>query len=52
MPQLPANIESAHPGQHDIEDGHLEIAAGRLNQSMLSVSACLDGVPFPMKPLG
>ena len=52
MPQLPANIESAHAGQHDIEDRHLEITACRLNQPMLSVSAGLDGVAFPMKPLG
>ena len=52
MAQFPADVESASAGQHDIEDGHLEIAAGRLNQSMLSVSASLYGVALPVQPLG
>jgi len=52
MAQLPANVESASAGQHDIEDGHFEIAAGRLNQSVLAVAAGLDGVAFAVQPLG
>jgi hypothetical protein len=52
MPQFPADIESTPAGEHDIEDGQLEITAGRLNQSMLAVSAGLHRVAFPVQSLG
>ena len=52
MAQLSADIEAASPGKHDIENGQLEIAAGGLNQTMLAISTCLDGVTFPCQTLG
>ena len=40
------------PGSIDIEYGHLEIAARRLNQSVLAIPARLHRVAFAVQPLG
>jgi hypothetical protein len=52
MAQLPANVESAPPRKHDVQNSQIEIPARRLNQPMLPVAARLHFVTFPVQPLG